>query len=60
MPKQLTVQEFANIVGLSARTIHRYIKAGTIIPRRNAFTKAAFFTVADVTKFQNNELIDWS
>ena len=40
---KLSMKEFATRIGLSSRTINRYIKSGKLIPRRSLGGKIYFY-----------------
>jgi DNA-binding transcriptional MerR regulator len=49
---KLNVKEFAEKVGISRRTLYRYIDKGIIVPRISNFNGARYFTEEDVAKYK--------
>jgi DNA-binding transcriptional MerR regulator len=52
--ERISITKFAVEVGLSRRTIHRYITSGALKPSRTLGGKP-YFTVIDVDRFLANE-----
>ena len=51
--RKITLERFAKEVGLSCRTINRYVKAGKLVPRRTLGGKP-YFLLIDVELFKNH------
>lgn len=52
---KLNVSEFAQKVGISRRTLYRYMQKGVIKPRISSLNGTRFFTEEDVLKFKHDE-----
>jgi DNA-binding transcriptional MerR regulator len=54
---KLNVTEFAKEMGISRRTLYRYIEKGLITPRVSSFNGQRYFTEEDVLKYKEYEEI---
>lgn len=52
--KRITMERFASLVGVSYRTIKRYVDAGKLLPRRTLGGKP-YFLLRDVETFKNHD-----
>ena len=51
--KRITIERFASLVGVSDRTIYRYINTGKLLPRRTLGGKP-YFLIADVQLYRKH------
>ena len=51
--RKIDAQDFANLVGISYRTLKRYQDSGKLIPRRTLGGKA-YFLLCDVETYKNH------
>lgn len=51
--KRISIESFAKRVGVSYQTIYRYIKKGSLVPRRTLGGKV-YFLLTDVELFKNH------
>ena len=50
---KITIERFASLVGLSYRTIKRYMDSGQLVPRRSLGGKI-YFLIGDVDVFNSH------